>query len=116
MGRQLRQPPYMDGQPRKPPYMGGPSSFTILSQPEYIPIVLPIPYGYDQYPHASPQIQFLATLDLLDLTCLTNNPIQHALFWQAIPTKLLSDILKFDGKLGEDPNNHVMTFHFVYNP
>jgi hypothetical protein len=28
-----------------------------------------------------------------------------------IPTKLPYDIPKFDGKLGEDPNNHVMNFH-----
>jgi hypothetical protein len=34
----------------------------------------------------------------------------HSPFWQVIPAKLPSDIPKFDDKLGEDPNNHVMTF------
>jgi hypothetical protein len=31
--------------------------------------------------------------------------------WPVILAKLPSDIPKFDGKSGEDPNNHVMTFH-----
>jgi hypothetical protein len=48
---------------------------------------------------------------MLDLSCLTNDPIQHALFCPAIPAKLPSDIPKFNEKHGEDPNNHVMTFH-----
>jgi hypothetical protein len=38
-------------------------------------------------------------------------PIYHSPVWPAIPAKLPSDIPKFDGKSGEDPNNHVMTFH-----
>jgi hypothetical protein len=42
---------------------------------------------------------------------LTNDPILHASFWPAIPAKLSFDILKFDEKPGEDPKNHVMTFH-----
>jgi hypothetical protein len=42
---------------------------------------------------------------------LTNDPIQHVPFWPFVPAKLPSDILKFDGKPREDPNNHVMTFH-----
>jgi hypothetical protein len=40
-----------------------------------------------------------------------NDPIYHSLVWPTIPAKLPSDIPKFDGKSGEDPNNHVMTFH-----
>ena len=31
--------------------------------------------------------------------------------WPAIPVKLPSDIPKSDGKQGDDPKNHVMTFH-----
>jgi hypothetical protein len=31
--------------------------------------------------------------------------------WPAMPTKLPSDIPKFEGKAGDDPANHVMTFH-----
>jgi hypothetical protein len=45
------------------------------------------------------------------LSRLTNDPISHSPVWPVIPAKLPSDILKFDGKSGEDPNNHVMTFH-----
>ena len=34
-----------------------------------------------------------------------------------IPTKLPSDISEFEGKSGEDPSNHVMTYHLwcAYN-
>jgi hypothetical protein len=52
------------------------------------------------------------TLYILDLSWLTNDPILHYPFWPVIPAKLPSDILKFDDKPREDPNNHVMTFHF----
>jgi hypothetical protein len=40
-----------------------------------------------------------------------NDPIFHSPVWPTIPAKLPSDIPKFDEKFGEDPNNHVMTFH-----
>jgi hypothetical protein len=56
-------------------------------------------------------LPFLATLDLPDLSRILNDPIRHSPQWPAIPAKLPSDIPKFDGKAGEDPNNHVMTFH-----
>jgi hypothetical protein len=56
-------------------------------------------------------LPFLATLDLPDLSRILNDPIRHSPQWPAIPAKLPSDIPKFDGKPGEDPNNHVMTFH-----
>jgi hypothetical protein len=101
----------MGGQPVKPPYMGGQSSFVISPQPGYVPTGVPMPYDYHQYPQANRQLPFLATLDLPDLSHLTNDPIQHAPFWPAIPAKLPFDISKFDEKPGEDPNNHVMTFH-----
>ena len=54
---------------------------------------------------------FLETLNLPNLSCLTNDPILHLPGWLAIPTKLPSDIPKFDGRPGEDPSTHVMTFH-----
>jgi hypothetical protein len=57
------------------------------------------------------QLPFLVTLDLPDLSRLTNDPISHSPVWPVIPAKLPSDIPKFDGNPGEDPNNHVMTFH-----
>jgi hypothetical protein len=40
-----------------------------------------------------------------------NDPIFHSPVWLIIPAKLPSNIPKFDEKSGEDPNNHVMTFH-----
>lgn len=57
------------------------------------------------------QLPFVATLELLDLNRLKNDPITYAPWWQAIPHKLPSNIPKFNGNLGEDPSNHVMTFH-----
>jgi hypothetical protein len=62
-------------------------------------------------PHVNRQLSFLATLYLSDLSRLTNDPILHSPFWPVIPAKLPSDILKFDGKHGEEPNNHIMNFH-----
>ena len=51
------------------------------------------------------KISFLETLDLHDFPKLINDPIQHNLSWPTIPIKLLSDIPKFDGKQGGDPQN-----------
>jgi hypothetical protein len=56
-------------------------------------------------------LPFLATLDFPDFSRILNDPIRHSPQWPAIPTKLPLDILKFDGKVGEDPNNHVMNFY-----
>ena len=57
------------------------------------------------------QLPFLATLELPNFSNLINDPIQHNPSWPAIPVKFPSDILKFDGKQGDDPKNHVMTLH-----
>jgi hypothetical protein len=54
---------------------------------------------------------YLASLNIPDLTKLTNDPILHDPTWHNMPTKLPSNIPKFEGKLGEHPTNHVMTFH-----
>jgi hypothetical protein len=40
-----------------------------------------------------------------------NDPILHDPTWPNMPTKLPSDIPKFEGKPGEDLANHVMNFH-----
>ena len=40
-----------------------------------------------------------------------NDLVSHDLAWPAVPTKLPSDIPKFEGKPGEDPSEHVTTFH-----
>ena len=57
------------------------------------------------------QLPFLETLDFPDLSKLINDPIRHYPSWPPIPIKLPLDIPKLDGKQGEDPQNHVMTFH-----
>ena len=57
------------------------------------------------------QLPFLANLDLPDLSKLINDPIRHNPSWPPIPVKLPLDIPKFDGKQGDDPKNHFMTFH-----
>jgi hypothetical protein len=82
-------------------------------QTAYGPTGIPtgLPPQSHQYPHVNRQLPFLATLDLPDLSRILNDLIRHSPQWPAIPAKLPSDIPKFDGKPGEDPNNHVMTFH-----
>jgi hypothetical protein len=62
-------------------------------------------------PSLNPPFPYLASLNIYDLTKLTNDPILCDATWPNMPTKLPSDIPKFEGKLGEDPTNHVMTFH-----
>jgi hypothetical protein len=58
-----------------------------------------------------PKLPFLATLHLPDLTRLLNDPICHDPRWPPMPTKLPSDIPKFEAKPNEDPGDHVTTFH-----
>jgi len=57
------------------------------------------------------QLPFIATLDLPDFLHLMNDPINYLSFWPPMPNKLPSDIPMFECKLGEDPSNHVMTYH-----
>jgi hypothetical protein len=57
-----------------------------------------------------PRLLFLATLNLSDLSKLMNDHVSHDPTWPPVPTKLLSDIPKFEGKNGEDPGDHVTTF------
>ena len=56
-------------------------------------------------------LPFMAHLNLPDLALLTNDPIRDQTFWPPMPTKLPSDIPKFEGKAGDCPQNHIMTFH-----
>jgi hypothetical protein len=58
---------------------------------------------------------YLASLNIPNLTKLMNDPILHDPTWPNIPTKLPSDIPKFEGKPWEDPTNHVMTFHLWFS-
>jgi len=56
-------------------------------------------------------LPFMVSLNLLDLAILTNDPMRHDATWPPMPTKLQSDIQKIEGKVGEDPQNHIMSFH-----
>ena len=40
-----------------------------------------------------------------------NDSVKHDATWPPIPTKLPSYIPKFEGKFGEDPGDHITTFH-----
>lgn len=53
----------------------------------------------------------METLDLPDLTKLTNDPILHHPTWPSIPIKIPIDITKFEGKKGVDPTNHITTYY-----
>ena len=57
-----------------------------------------------------PKISFLATLNLIYLSKLMNDPVKHSA-WTHVPTKLPSDIPKFERKTGEDPGAHITSFH-----
>ena len=59
----------------------------------------------------NPQLPFLATLELPDVSKLTNDPILHNPYWPPVPTKIPGDCPKFDGKANEDPQAHIMTYH-----
>jgi hypothetical protein len=54
-----------------------------------------------------PHIPFLATLNLLEFPKLMNDPMYHDPTWPPVPTNIPSYILKFEGKNGEDPGDHV---------
>jgi hypothetical protein len=96
--------------PQQPPNLPRSSHYM---QTSYGPTSLStgLPPQSHQYLHVNRQLPFLATLDLPDLSRILNDPIRNSPQWPAIPSKLPSDIPKFDGKAGEDLNNHVMNFH-----
>jgi hypothetical protein len=58
-----------------------------------------------------PCLPFLAMLNFPNLSKLMNEPVCHDPTWPPIPTKLPSDIPKFEGKNGEDHGDHITTFH-----
>ena len=60
---------------------------------------------------AAPLLPYMAGLSLLDFNLLINDPIFHDVGWTIMPTKLPSDIPKFEGLAREDPTNHVQSFH-----
>lgn len=62
-----------------------------------------------------PRITSLASLNLLNLSKLENNLVVHLPHRLPIPIKFPSEILKFEGKPGEDPSSHIMTFHIWFS-
>ena len=62
-------------------------------------------------PFFNTQFPFLATLELLDLYRLTNNPIQHHPSWLVFLVNIPTYILQFDAKLGEDTTTHITIYH-----
>jgi hypothetical protein len=57
------------------------------------------------------RLPFLETLHFPYFSKLMNIHIHHKPTWPSVPTKLPSDIPKFEGKNGEDPGYHVTMFH-----
>jgi hypothetical protein len=90
------------------PHMGGPLGFNMPSQPVYGPNGTSMPHLHYHYSQPNRKTPLFSTLDIPYLLRLKNDPIHHAPLWPPIHTKLLFDILKFDEKPGEYPNNHVM--------
>jgi hypothetical protein len=78
------------------PYTRGPNGYNYPPNPVYGPTGVPMTHQY--YLQVNQQLPFLVTLDLPDLSRLTNDPIFHSPVWPAIPAKLPADIPKFDGK------------------
>ena len=60
-------------------------------------------------------LPFMAHLNLPYLSRLMNDPISHQPNWLPMPTKLALDIPMFEGKVGEDPKNHIMSFHLWFS-
>jgi hypothetical protein len=58
-----------------------------------------------------PRLPFLSTLNLPELSRLMNDLVHHDLTWPLVPTKIYSDIPKFEGKTGDNPGDHITTFH-----
>ena len=70
------------------------------------------PYNQNtQNPFAPTKLLFLETLELPDLSKLTNDPIRHHFTWPPVLVNIPTDIPKFDGKTGADLTNHITTYH-----
>jgi len=53
----------------------------------------------------SMKLPLLATLELYDVSRLTNDPIFHLPYYPLVPTKIPSNCPKFEGKYKEDPKS-----------
>jgi hypothetical protein len=78
-----------------------------------IPQQQSFPGAWGQMPQ--PHLSFLAMFNLPDLSILMNDHVHHDLTWPPVPTKLPSNIIKFEGKTSEDPGDHVTTFHLWFS-
>ena len=56
-------------------------------------------------------LPYMVGLSLSNFIQLINNPLLHDPNWPIMPTKHLSDILKFEGNPGKNPTDHVHSFH-----
>jgi hypothetical protein len=70
-----------------------------------------IPGSYPPVHTQQPKLPFMAMFHFPYLSRLLNDPICHDPHWPTTPTKLPSDIPKFEGKPNEYQGNHVTTFH-----
>ena len=82
-----------------------------LNNPLRVKLIPPYCTHITNPPISNQPLPFLATLDLPDLSRMTNDPITHSPWWPSIPHKLPSNIPKFEGKAGEDLQHHITTFH-----
>jgi hypothetical protein len=99
---------YLGNQPMMSPHTQNPGQQSNVSwQPSASQTPGPFFPGY----HQQPKLPFLVTFHLSDLTRLLNDPICHDPHWPPIPTKLPSDIPKFEVKPNKDLGDHVSTFH-----
>lgn len=61
------------------------------------------------------KFNLILTLELPNLSHLTNDPIYHSPWWSTIPTKLLSGIPKFNKNRGEGQSNNIVTYHLSFS-
>ena len=66
---------------------------------------------FNQNSFVNTPLPFLETLELPDLSKLTNDPIMHHPTWPPVPVRILTDIPKFEGKTGDDPTSHITAYH-----
>ena len=99
--------PFQSGPTTLQPVAGGNPAFT-FGNPRASPSTSQV--GTFHAP-VRPKLPFLVTLNLPDLSKLMNDPVRHDASWTPVPTKLPSDIPKFEGKVGEDPGAHITTFY-----
>ena len=101
-GYQSMSPPYPGSYPYPPnQYIGRP----------YNPFGLNTMSPFNQTSFGNTPLPFLATLELPNLSKLTNDPILHHPTWTPVPVKIPTNILKFEGKMGDDPASHITTYH-----